>query len=131
MRTAALLTCLLLGGCSTTYVEPQLPADHPANVSAAVAPDPGRSRTLDLSEPVPIAPTGDQRGMDHEGHGAASPPDSGIGGEHQHGSPSSPSTVETPLYACPMHPEVTSNKPDQRCPKCGMKLVKVNAETKP
>jgi FtsP/CotA-like multicopper oxidase with cupredoxin domain len=25
-------------------------------------------------------------------------------------------------YACPMHPEVTSDAPD-RCPKCGMKLV--------
>jgi hypothetical protein len=29
----------------------------------------------------------------------------------------------TALYACPMHPEVTSDKPGQ-CPKCGMTLVK-------
>jgi hypothetical protein len=26
------------------------------------------------------------------------------------------------MYACPMHPEVTSEEPG-RCPKCGMKLV--------
>jgi hypothetical protein len=26
-------------------------------------------------------------------------------------------------YSCPMHPEVTSNKPG-KCPKCGMALVK-------
>ncbi|WP_070727046.1 heavy metal-binding domain-containing protein [Hymenobacter lapidarius] len=26
-------------------------------------------------------------------------------------------------YACPMHPEVTSTQPGQKCPKCGMDLV--------
>ena len=27
------------------------------------------------------------------------------------------------VYTCPMHPEVTADKPGD-CPKCGMKLVK-------
>lgn len=30
--------------------------------------------------------------------------------------------VETALYACPMHPEVTSDQPG-KCPKCGMTLI--------
>ncbi len=37
------------------------------------------------------------------------------------------STTEQPktekaVYTCPMHPEITSDKPGQ-CPKCGMDLV--------
>jgi hypothetical protein len=34
------------------------------------------------------------------------------------------------LYTCPMHPEVTSDKPGT-CPKCGMKLEKADAAAKP
>jgi hypothetical protein len=30
---------------------------------------------------------------------------------------------EAAVYTCPMHPEVTSNRPGS-CPKCGMTLVK-------
>lgn len=37
-------------------------------------------------------------------------------------------TEHTPEYACPMHPEVTGHKGD-KCPKCGMSLEKVNAES--
>ena len=32
-------------------------------------------------------------------------------------------------YSCPMHPEVTSDKPGT-CPKCGMDLEKTDASTK-
>lgn len=28
------------------------------------------------------------------------------------------------VYACPMHPEETSTQPGQKCPKCGMELVR-------
>jgi len=32
-------------------------------------------------------------------------------------------------YTCPMHPEVQSDQPDA-CPKCGMKLVEKDKESK-
>lgn len=44
--------------------------------------------------------------------------------EHHHHCPSNDSTQGSPQYACPMHPDVTSDKPGI-CPKCHMALEKV------
>jgi hypothetical protein len=44
------------------------------------------------------------------------------GADPHAGHTSQPASKEA-LYACPMHPEVTSDKPGT-CPKCGMTLVK-------
>jgi hypothetical protein len=32
-------------------------------------------------------------------------------------------TMQDQTYVCPMHPEVTSTKAGEKCPKCGMDLV--------
>src|SRR5690349_17289173 len=48
-----------------------------------------------------------------------------------HNSSADPSEKEKPShqkYACPMHPEIVQDGPG-RCPKCGMNLVPVKAET--
>lgn len=68
---------------------------------------------------------------------AAAPPPPSVSAN----DPSNPNALESPapvavvtaavvdagsgptVYACPMHPEVTSTEPGQKCPKCGMTLV--------
>jgi hypothetical protein len=55
-------------------------------------------------------------------HESATPPPSGHEGEHPQEPPGAAANEEAAVYACPMHPEITSNAPG-KCPKCGMTLV--------
>lgn len=110
---AVMLT--LLGGCAATYHELPAPANHPANPAAEIAPAVEASHTLAIA-PTRLAPPK-----------AATP---AMAGEHGGDNPPT-ATTGAALYVCPMHPEVISEKPDQRCPKCGMKLVKKEGGKQP
>jgi hypothetical protein len=46
---------------------------------------------------------------------------------HGHGMAEAAEEEATEVYACPMHPEVTSKEPG-KCPKCGMELVQRRKE---
>jgi hypothetical protein len=109
MRLTLWIAVLALAGCSATYHEPELSADHPASPDASVVSRGERRATLDLSATDPVAPAPPASAGGHEGHGA---------------SPAPREPAGNALYVCPMHPEVTSDKPGQRCPKCAMALVR-------
>jgi hypothetical protein len=49
---------------------------------------------------------------------------SGAQGPAGAGNTAATSPAAGTLYACPMHPEVTSTNPNGRCPKCGMTINK-------
>jgi hypothetical protein len=142
LRYVGLMLFLMAGlsGCAGNRATFQTPADHPASASADMASRHASSATLAVVEPVTVTPMPVMR-MDHsQGHAKPTedmePADhdampsmdaSEVPHEHEHSTTQSSGAdvtprTETPLYVCPMHPEVTSTDPAVRCPKCGMKL---------
>ena len=128
MLRLSLALALFAGGCATTRTETELPLTHPANPAGASAALPRASTTLDVAMADPIlparesAPAGaDGGGTDHAamGHGAH-------GATHAAAPPAASSNQASgqTLYMCPMHPEVTSTNPNDRCPTCNMKINK-------
>lgn len=105
MKTSAqlLVCCALLTGCATDYRPAHLASDHPANIHAEEAPRAG-ARHLAANDTL-TAKTKARLAADIKTKAASSAPKT------------------SGVYACPMHPEVHSDKPGH-CPKCGMTLVK-------
>ncbi|HZW09625.1 MAG TPA: heavy metal-binding domain-containing protein [Phycisphaerales bacterium] len=124
MRIPVCIVIAALAGCRADYQEPELPTDHPANPAVAgPAPD-ERTATLDLSHADPVGDSPSTAGAAHGAHGAHHPPppesgDRSTAPEHRPAAPTLPGSS----YVCPMHPEVVSDQPGQRCPECGMSLV--------
>lgn len=107
---------VLLCGCAASYTEPTLPEDHPGNPHASAAPMPVLSSTLDAGSANPLAPEDPPASGDYAALGqpsAAAPANQAEG----------PASQGIVVYACPMHPEVTSTDPEARCHRCGMRLT--------
>jgi len=113
---AAACAAFVLAGCVGDSGRVLIADDHPASARAAAAPLPAPSTTLALP-PVPQTQPAPEAA-------AAAPVQQQ---SHDHGAPApatAPVDQAAAVYVCPHHPEVTSTNPNDRCPKCHMKLVR-------
>ena len=135
----ALLATTTFGACSSGAELEPLSPHHPASTDAAEAPSVRPSRTLD--EEVMSPPT--RRGLPgsvgssihagtpelHTSGETTMPGHAGMAGhEGMNPQAASPEHKANPVYSCPMHADVRSDKPGS-CPKCGMPLrLKVQSD---
>lgn len=129
-RFVSIVVVLAAAGC-TGVAQTGLPEDHPANEAAPVAALPMMSDTLALpaggaSEQSPARGDRSRVPDAHAGHGEGHAAPSGLPGHQGHAMPTTTTKPSPgrPLYFCPMHVEVVSAKPDDRCPRCKMKINK-------
>lgn len=122
IKTLWIAALASLVGCARTaplVVGPE----HPASPNAALAPLPPRSATLSLSQPSAADPPQNADPSEHSGHATHSVhgPSSAAAPTATEPAASQPSASKP--YVCPMHEDVTSDKPG-KCPKCKMNLVR-------
>jgi hypothetical protein len=121
-RSRATFLKLGLGAALLPFVSACSPAPMPISrssndPSSPSAPD-GVSPLIATSASVPIPsgpPTKGHEQHDHQAQAAHA--------GHADDVATNDEGTEGVVYVCPMHPEVTSTKAGELCPKCNMKLV--------
>lgn len=103
-----LFCCAFLAGCAARFEPTPLPFTNPASVRAEEAPS-SRPQRLIAADALNVRTKAQLAG-------ATVPTSQTPRADEQ-------SVAGAKVYACPMHPEVQSDKPGQ-CPKCGMTLAK-------